>query len=197
MIAVLGLVYVLVSPTDFLMVTFPSAVSAHSTAPLTLLDNPQYAHEYDTRAYYITDQLEGLRNATQAGRAYLALYKHDSSPSHTTRTVRISTTFEVGQEGFTYHIRDFQNFARVDWLQIKRGERTLVWFGRMSLPRSYGLELFNNQNAAIGYLGIEYLNSPLSFERHDHDMDVLEQTASSIQMGLLQPLEHLNISEEQ
>ena len=73
---------------------------------------------------------------------------------------------------------------------MKHGERPLHWFGSFLLPRTYGLELTNDQNIAIGYVGFEYLQTPPNV-RSD-DLAFLKHTAMLLSAGLSEPLESLN-----
>lgn len=164
--------------------------SSHILRTLTRIDDPQYADEYDTRVHAINEGLEALRDVTQSDRTYLVVYNYDPFQPGIPGRIRISQTFEVGQEGFPYQISDFQHFPRQEWLQMKHGERPLHWFGSFLLPRTYGLELTNDQNIAIGYVGFEYLQTPPNV-RSD-DLAFLKHTAMLLSAGLSEPLESLN-----
>jgi hypothetical protein len=166
-----------------------SASSSGIVGPLTLVDDPQYAHEYDTRVQYIEKHLEMLRNETQADKAYIVSYGYDSSM----REMRISSTFEAGQEGIFSQMRDFQGFSRRNWLRIKRDEQATSGLF-LVLPQSYGVELYDEQGKPIGYLGIDYLQEKSS--SWGNEMKLLRQTATSIKIGLLQPIEGLSSQEE-
>ena len=163
--------------------------SSHILRSLTRIDDPQYADEYETRVQAINGGLEALRDVTQSDRAYLAVYNYDSFQPGIPGKIRISETFEVGQEGFPYWISDFQHFPRQEWLQMKQGERRLHWLGSFLLLRNYGLELTNDQNIAIGYLGFEYLQTPPGI-RND-DLAFFKHTAMILTAGLSESLESL------
>ena len=67
---------------------------------LTRFDDPVYAQEYDTRAQYIHDHLEKLRDVTLSDRTYLVVYNYDPFQPDIPGKIRISNTFEVVNEFF-------------------------------------------------------------------------------------------------
>jgi hypothetical protein len=169
--------------------------SSELVQSLTRFDDSVYTHEYDARSQYITASLERLRDVTRSDRTYLVVYNYDPSQPDILGKIRISSTFEVGQEGFSYQISDFQNFPRQEWLQMKHGERPLQWFGSLLLPRTYGLELTNDQGIAIGYLGIEYRREQ-SKPLDNSTWNFLKEAATSIKTGFLGPVEDLKRPKE-
>jgi hypothetical protein len=190
-IAVLCLVYVLSIPVDHQMFTQQSsarALSARSAdiaKPLTRLDDPHYVHEHDIRAHYIIKNLERLRNKTGADRAYVVSYGYGSA-RFGNRIKKIASTFEVSPEGLTPQLMDYQDLSRMNWLHIKRDEK----FFSVFLPLCYGMELYNEDDVAIGYIGIEYLKKGPAFQ--SSKLKLLPQAAALIEAGFLQSLKHLN-----
>ena len=199
-IAVLYLVYVLNIPVDLQISTQQSTAPAASASssgivrPLTLLDDPRYAHEYATRAQYINERLDRLRKEIRADRTYVVSYSYASSRFGEIEP-RISSIFEVGQEKLAPSIRVYQDFSRRSWLHLKRDEHIMNGFFPVLVPRCYGMELYDrHEEVVIGYIGVEYLKEePYS---RGNEMQLLRQTAASIEAGLLQPIEHLNSLEE-
>jgi len=99
-------------------------------------------------------------------------------------------------EGLAPPISDYQDSSRVSWLHLKRDEHVMKGLFPVLLPRCYGMELYDrHEEVVIGYIGVEYLKEePYS---QGNEMQLLRQTAASIEIGLLQPLEHLNSREEE
>jgi hypothetical protein len=157
--------------------------------PLTLLEAPQFGHEYDLRVHSITQHLKRLRTETRADRAYVVVYGYDSSPFGEKLEKSIFNTFEVVKTGDSPQFLDFQGFSRLNWLRLKKEEQEII-SGLVSVfPRSYGMELANEDDEPIGYIGIEYWqDDPLT---QSNDMHFLRQTAIAIEARLLQPLDHL------
>jgi hypothetical protein len=164
--------------------------SSHGLRSLTRIDDPQYADEYSKRVHAINAGLERLRDVTQSDRTYLVVYNYDSFQPEIPGKIRISQTFEIGQKGFPYQLSDFQHFPREEWVRMKQGERRLHWFGSSLLLRNYGLELTNDQDIAIGYVGFDYLQTPPGV-RND-DLAFLKHTAMVLTAGLSEPLESLD-----
>jgi hypothetical protein len=196
-IATLWVVSALLAPSDRQMFTQHAptrAVSAQAfdiERPLTRLDDPQYAHEYATRAQYLNTHLERLRNTTGADRAYVVSYGYGFSRFGNTREQKISSIFEIGQERFVSQLR-YQDLSRENWLHLKRDQHTSGLFP--VILRNYGMELFDEHGEAIGYIGLEYLQGNSSLE--GNEMKLLQQAAVSIKAALLQPIEFLNNPEE-
>lgn len=190
-IAVLCLVYVLNIPV--VHQRFIQHSSADSTSsvgivqPLTLVDDPQYAHEYDIRAQYINEHLEGLKNDTRADRVYLVTY--NDGPSQFGYTIHLSHTFEISQEGLNVPISTYQDLSRQRWLYLKRYEYTYGGLAPDILLQGYGIELYDANRTPIGYIGIEYIDAK-PFPQ-GNEIKRLRQTAAAIKTGLLRPLEHL------
>jgi len=161
-----------------------------SDEPLTRLDDPQYAKEYEARAQLIKAQLEKLRSDVQADRAYVVAYKYSSALLANTMELKISKTFEVGLTGSTPQLRDFQDFPRMKWLYLKREELSIGGFVPIRFPRCLGMELYDAQGTPIGYLGIDYLQETSSLRGDEREL--LQQTAALIEAGLMQPIEYLN-----
>ena len=166
-----------------------SIVPAVSASPLTIFDDPQYVHEYTAREQYITERLEMLRNKTRADRAYAVSYSYGSSRFGKMRATKIYTTFEVGLEGIVPQISHYQNLSRMDWLHLKSDAHVLLDGLFPVCPQSYGMELYDEHEAVIGYLGVDYLKERPAFR--GNEMQLLWQTAASIEEGFLQPVEHL------
>lgn len=165
------------------------------TRPLTHIDDPRYAHEYDRRAQYITTQLELLKANTQSDKAYLVSYGYGSGRIGGILELKIARSFEVGQEGRAHRISDFQDLSRRNWLHINRDSSSTGGFLPGPVPRSYGMELYNEHGGAIGYIGIEYWQEDPALQ--GNDMLLLRRTASLMKIALLQSLEHLNSPEAQ
>jgi hypothetical protein len=193
-IAMLGLMYALINiPIETQISSQQALASAGLTystdivRPLTFIDDPQYAHQYEIRAQYINDRLEQLKNETQADRAYLVTYSDGLSQFGNMKGLKISKTFEVGKNDTRPYIHEFQDFLRVNWLRIKRDEYAM-WGGFVStIPQGFGLEVYDRFGTPIGYLGIDYLQDNPRF-RGD-EMTVLRRSAGAIKTGLVQNLE--------
>jgi len=198
-IAVLCLVYVLNIPVVHQMPIQRSPTGLASSSgivrPLTLLDDPRYAHEYATRAQYINERLDRLRKEIRADRAYVFSYGYSSGRFGGMMELTISSIFEVGQEGLVHQIRDFQDLSRKNWLRVNRDSSSTGGFLPGPFPRSYGMELYNGRGVPIGYIGIEYWQEKFSLQ--GDKMSFLRQTAHLMKAGLLQPLENLESLEAQ
>lgn len=167
-----------------------------SDKPFTRLDDPQYAHEYDTRAQYIYKQLDMLKDKANADRAYAVSYRYGPTGFGDT-TDKIASTFEVGLAGLDAPIKIYQDLPRMNWLQLKQNQ----CFGPgllaiETLPRNYGMELYAPAGEAIGYVGITYRRDNRSFPGNPIEQ-VFQEAALSISTGLLQPMESLNNLGEQ
>lgn len=169
--------------------------SSGITRPLTRVDDPRYAHEYDRRTQHITTQLEQLKANTQADKAYVVSYGYGSGRIGGILELKIARIFEVGQEGLPHRISDFQDLSRKNWLHINRDGSSTGGFLPGPAPRSYGMELYNEHGGAIGYIGIEYWQEDPVLR--GNEMPLLRRTASLMKIALLQSLKHLNSPEAQ
>ncbi len=163
--------------------------SAGVVMPLTYIEGSRYAHESELRTHYINTHLEQLKAQTQADKVYVVSYRYDRSELGL--SVRISKTFEVGKAGITAPIATYEGISRMNWLVMMRSSyltnNSLAFFA--PLPRSYGLELRNDDGRAIGFLGADYLQEKPALS--GETLELLEQTAIFIEAGFLQPIESL------
>jgi hypothetical protein len=190
-IATLWLVSALLAPSDRQMFTqHAQTLAVSAQRPLTLLDDPQYAHEYGTRAQYINECLKKLWNETRADRAYVVSYKYGPDPFGNAPGLKISKTFEVGLTGLAPQLSNFQNFLRVNWLDLMRDNQPIGGLVGILFPRKLVMELEDGQGKPIGYLGIEYLQEKASLRGNEREL--LQQTAALIEAGLMQPIAQLN-----
>ena len=194
--ATLWLVSALLAPSDRQMFTQHAptrAVSARAfdiERPLTRLDDPQYAYEYDTRAQRINESLERLRNATGADRVYVVSYGYGFSQPGNTFEKKISSTFEINRGGLVPHMLDAQELALATKEHLKSEDAAIRGFYAGLLTRSDGMELHGQYGETIGYLGLEYLQATPSLE--ENETELLQQTVVSIEADLLLPIDHLN-----
>lgn len=184
LIIVLCLPYILHSSVDTTSVT-----SSANVRYLSLLDDPFYAHEYDRRAEHILKYLEILRDETRADRAYFFSYRYGAGLPGGMMGLQISRSFEVGQKEPTHHIREYQNLSRINWLRVNRDDALAGGFLPGPFPKSYGIELYNEQGMAIGYIGMDY-PVEVSFLQ-GQEMSFFRQTADQMKAGLLQSIEHV------
>ena len=153
-----------------------SIASAGPTHPLTLLDDPRYAHEYDARAQYIYDRLDTLRKQGGVPRTYMFSYAQGDPQ---TGRKYISHVFEVIEEGI---MRTYPPLRRP--MTAGHGDCSLT---RVSLY-SYTIKL-SNEGMIIGCLGFEGMTNFTRFQ--DDQLRLLHRTARDMEAALLQPFEHL------
>ena len=88
--------------------------SSKMDTPLTRLDDPHYAHEYERRAQDILTHLTMLKNQTQADRAYVVSYR--DGLARFGKMVKISKTFELGQIDELIPVSHYQDVSRMGWV---------------------------------------------------------------------------------
>ena len=155
--------------------------------PLTLLNSPEYAHEFPMRMHYINQQLQRLQLNTHADRAYAFAYS-DSTAHRGPKDVTISHVFEVTKPGMTHRMDGFQGFSRMEWLQIQSMQHSVTGFSTI-FPGGYGIELYDTRNNAIGYAGLEFETAFPLLE--GDEIQTLHQTAEFIEAGMSKPLNEL------
>lgn len=184
LILVLCLTYILHSSVDTASVT-----SSANVRYLSLLDDPFYAHEYNRRAAYIFKYLKILKDKTRADSAYFFSYRYGSDHPGGMMGLQIAQSFEVGQKEPARHIREYHDLSRTNWLRVNHNGALAGGFLPGSFPKSYGIELYNEQGMAIGYVGMDY-PVEVSFLQ-GQEMSFFRQTAELMKAGLLQSMEHV------
>lgn len=115
---------------------------------LTLLDQPQYAHEYPTRAQVIHNGLAMLREKLGADRAYVLVYEKNDGVSG---EYDIAHVFEVvGEELRPHHQHLLGTMLAADQVSDIVGYDTYEQLSYM-----YGKALYDSHNRVIGYFGID------------------------------------------
>ncbi len=189
--ALFWLVYALSTSIDYQLFTQQLTTSDvapipyNIVRPLSRIDDPEYAHEYDLRVRSIRAHLERLKSETRADRVYVVAYSHGPARFGDRLEKKISNTFEVGQKGLISQIRDFRGLSMMEWIEYT----TANGFYSLLSPLHFDMELFDEDGAVIGHIGIEYLHDMWSFQ--GNETDLLRETAAAIEVALLQPLEHL------
>lgn len=166
-------------------------LSSEPERPLTRLDDPQYAHEYEKRAQDILTHLNMLKDQTQADRAYVVSYRGHRRFG---TMVVLSKIFEIGQINVLKPVSSYQGFSRMGWLYLNRYQTMISGlYPPDEFPQGSGTELYDGDGKAIGYLGIDYRQGfPIS---QVNNMTLLRQTATAIKTSLLQPLDDVNSGE--
>ena len=185
------LIYELNKPAELQELTPQATSPVMMESPLTLLDDPQYSHEHHARAQYIHDCLRALRTETGADRVYVVSYSYRLSSYGTAPEPRIENIFEIVRPGTLPKIHAFKDIPRLGWLHIKSEETSAKALGSSELiPHSYGMELYDNNKNAIGYIGIDFQQDVPNIQ--GRELEVLSQTAISVEAGLTHPLGRLD-----
>lgn len=190
--AVLWLIYTFTIDSQwFMQDSLPSTVS---NKPLTLLDDPQYAHERDIRSQHIQHYLNQLKRDTGADRTYMFSYHYESGRIGEMMELKVASIFEVVQEGLPHQIQDYQELSRRNWLHLSRAHSMTSGFLPSPIPHIYGLELYDVSGRPIGYIGLEYWQEHLTLK--GNELPLLRKTAVVIRGSLLEPLQTLKPLEE-
>jgi hypothetical protein len=190
--AVLWLIYTFTIDSQwFMQDSLPSAIS---NKPLTLLDDPQYAHERDIRSQHIQHSLNQLKRDTGADRTYMFSYHSENGRIGRMMELKVASIFEVVQEGLPHHIQDYQELSRRSWLLLARDNSTTSGFLPGPIPYSYGLELYDVSGRPVGYIGLEYWQEHPMLKGNERPL--FQKTAGIIRGSLLEPLQTLKPLEE-
>jgi hypothetical protein len=150
--------------------------------PLTRLNDPYYAHEYEARVQIMYERLAMLREAIGAERAYMFVYTSgDLPPGH----AMISNVFEVVRQGVTPQHQHLQGLA----LPIRQLIDDVGYETYDVLPYIYGRALYNARNRMIGYFAIDHQQS--FFLLQDTQIELVRHTMRDLEAVLSQPFESL------
>ena len=139
---------------------------------LSRFADPQYAHEVAAREQMMRTALDTLRRDLQADRAYIAVY---GVTEDLWVEYRVISILEVTKTGVTPSIQRLQGIGRSSWLQMENNAYRASWLFGENLPKTFGMELYDEQGMPIGYLGIENTQENVFAEQ---DIQRLRETAS-------------------
>lgn len=151
---------------------------------LSRFADPQYAHESAAREQIMRTALEGLRNDLQADRAYIAVYGGMSDGIWI--EYQVMNIIEVTKSGIAPSLQRLQGLGRSNWLQMEDNASRASWPFGQNLPKTYGMELYDEQGTPVGYLGIEKIQANAFAEQ---DLQVFRRTAEVLAGTLAKPLE--------
>lgn len=162
---------------------FPSTEGIEAGIRLSRFADPQYAHEIAAREQTMSTALEALQRDLQADRAYIAVYGITEDAWAECRVIRI---LEAAKTGVTPNLQRLQGVWRSTWLQMEDNAYRAGWLFVQNVPKTFGMELYDEHGTPVGYLGIEKTQKHVFAEQ---DIQLLRETARSVEVALLHPLE--------